>query len=113
MKKRLVKKPWGGEEWFAVNDKVTVKILGVNPNKKLSLQKHKNRSEFWKFLNGEGKVTIGKKTMKVKAGDEIFIKKGQLHRIESFSKGVKFLEVAFGKYDSKDIVRIEDDYGRA
>jgi len=35
------------------------------------------------------------------------------HRVESLSKPVRFLEVAFGEFSEKDIKRLEDDYGRA
>ena len=112
MKKKEVKKPWGGEEWFAVNEKVTVKILTVKPGKRLSLQKHKNREEFWKFLDNPAKVNLSGKVIKVKGGDEIFVKRGQLHRIESLSKPVRFLEISFGNYNSNDIIREDDDYGR-
>ena len=60
---------------------------------------------------GVGKVTVGKKTWRIKGGDEVFIKKGQLHRAEGV-KTLKLLEITFGDFDSGDIVRVEDDYGR-
>jgi len=110
--KKSVKKPWGGEEWFALNEKSTVKILYVNPKQKLSLQKHKHRKEFWKVLDNPVKITVGKKTFRAKKGDEIRIPKGAIHRIEGLSKPVRILEVAFGKFDPNDIIRIEDVYGR-
>lgn len=112
MKKRVVKRPWGKFEQFAFNEPATVKIHTILPKQKLSLQYHKNRTEFWKFLDNPAKVTIGKKTFTVAGGDEVFIKRKQLHRIEALSRPVRVLEIAFGKFDEKDVVRVDDIYGR-
>ena len=112
MKKKNVKKPWGGFEQFTLNEISTVKILTIKPRQRFSLQKHKGRKELWRFLDNPAKVTMGSKTVKVRRGQEIMISKGMRHRIEAYSKPVNVLEIAFGKFDEKDIVRIEDDYGR-
>jgi len=112
MKKRVVKKPWGGEEVFVLNEKVSVKILTVKPGKKLSFQKHRNRAEFWRVIEGTCRVWIRKRKIKAKQGDEFMIKKGQLHRLEGLTKTAKVLEISFGKFDKNDITRVEDDYGR-
>ncbi|MBS3099212.1 phosphomannose isomerase type II C-terminal cupin domain [Candidatus Pacearchaeota archaeon] len=111
MKKKVVNKPWGFEEQFTLNEISSVKILYVKPGRKLSLQKHKNRSEFWKVLESV-KVWIGNKKIEAIKGDEFMIKKGQLHRLEGLKKTGSVLEISFGKFDENDIERIEDDYGR-
>ena len=113
MKKKVDRRPWGNFEQFTLNELSTVKIITVRPGKRLSLQKHKNREEFWKFLDNPARVTVGDKTFRVKKGSEVFIRKGQLHRVEGLSKAARFLEISFGKFYEKDIVRVEDDYGRA
>ncbi|MBS3168724.1 phosphomannose isomerase type II C-terminal cupin domain [Candidatus Woesearchaeota archaeon] len=114
MKKSIKeKRPWGGFEEFTFNEKSTVKILTIKPKKRFSLQYHKGRIEFWKFLDNPAKVTIGNKTIKVKKGDEIKIEKKINHRIEALDKEVNVLEIATGNFNEKDIVRIEDDFGRA
>jgi len=110
--KKEVKKPWGSEEEIAMNKKCSVKILTVNPKSKTSLQKHKHRSEFWKVLE-PCRIWIGSKKVRAKKGDEFFINKGVKHRLEGLTKKGKVLEVSFGKFDKNDIVRLEDDYGRA
>ena len=112
MKKYVKKRPWGGFERFTLNEISTVKILTIKPKQKLSLQYHNKRREFWKFLDNPAKLTIGKKTFRVKKGDEIFIPIKTNHRIEAYSKPVKVLEISLGKFDEKDIKRIEDKYGR-
>jgi mannose-6-phosphate isomerase len=112
MKKRIKKRPWGYMEQFAFNEKCTVKILHVKPGKQNSLQSHKNRSEFWKVLEGPVKVVVGSKVVRGKKGDEFFIKKGQKHRLGGFNKQGSVLEISFGNFSESDIKRFEDDFGR-
>ncbi len=108
---KFVKKPWGNFKQFTLNKKSTVKILQVNPNQVLSLQKHKKRSEMWYFLS-EGYCQIGKKRKKIKEGCSIIIKKGVSHRLYAKNKKVLVLELSFGNFDENDIIRLEDKYGR-
>lgn len=109
---KIVKKPWGDEKHFIFNKKCTVKILSVKPKGILSLQKHKKRKELWYFLT-EGYVQLGDKKKKIKKGGIVQVKKNQAHRIFAKNKKVNVLEIAYGDFDLKDIVRIEDAYGRA
>jgi len=111
--KKVVKRPWGEFEQFSENELSTVKILSIKPKQELSLQAHKKREEFWKIIEGNAIVTIGKKEINAKAGDSFLIKKGQVHRLKSKLKKVRVLEISFGKFDETDEVRIEDKYGRS
>lgn len=108
---KIVKKPWGKEKHFIFNTKCTVKILVVKPKQMLSLQKHKLRKELWYFLTS-GEVQIGKKKKKVKKGEIVKVGKGQAHRLISNKTEVRVLEIAYGKFSDKDIIRLEDKYGR-
>lgn len=112
MKTRIEKRPWGMFETLTKDKKSTVKILTLSPKKRFSLQYHNNREEFWILLDNPIKITIGKKTKIGKKGQTFFIKKGELHRAEALKKEARILEISFGKFSEKDIVRIEDDYGR-
>jgi len=107
-----VKEPWGDEKHFLYNKKCTVKLLTIRPKQKLSLQYHKKRKELWYFLT-PGYVQLGLKKRGVKKGEVVKIKKGMAHRLIAGNKTVQVLEISFGKYDKKDIIRIEDKYGRA
>ena len=113
MKIKKEKRPWGGFQQFTLNEKSTVKILTIKPRKRFSLQYHNKREEFWRVLDNPAKVTIGNKTFTAKKGDEIKIKKKTNHRIEALDKEVNVLEVSLGTFNEKDIIRIEDDFGRA
>lgn len=108
---KKVKKPWGNEKNFILNEKCSVKIIEVNPNQKLSLQKHKKRSEAWFFLT-EGYVQIGKKIKKIEKDSLLEIPNNTAHRLFAKKKIVRVLEISRGFFDSKDIIRLEDEYGR-
>jgi len=110
--KRTEKRPWGAFEEFCRNEACTVKIITVNAGEELSLQYHRHRDEFWKILQGRPKLVIGGKTITGKEGDEFFVTKGTKHRITADSSDAKILEIAFGKFDENDIVRLEDRYKR-
>ncbi len=84
--------------------------------KRLSLQYHKKRSELWVLIEGDATATIGQKGEKLKKvplklGELFNVGKGDIHRIESRKGGI-IVEMAQGKFEENDIVRLEDDHGR-
>lgn len=105
-------RPWGSFERFIENEKVTVKFMHMAPGKRVSLQKHAKRSEYWRFFKGSGTVQIDDTVREVKEGDEAFIPVGALHRVTGGPEGLSFLEIMTGEYDEDDIERVEDDFGR-
>jgi mannose-6-phosphate isomerase-like protein (cupin superfamily) len=112
MEKYVEKRPWGKFEQYCRNQKCTVKILYLNPNEEFSLQYHKNREEFWKIIDGTAKIIIQKKITRANKGDEFFISKKDLHRAKAGKSGAKILEISFGNFNEKDIIRIKDKYKR-
>ena len=108
---KIVNRPWGTFKQFALNKKCTVKILNVNPNQELSLQRHKKRSENWYFITS-GFVQIENKKNKIKKGNLIRIGKNIPHRLIAGNKKVEVLEISFGKFSEKDEIRDEDKYNR-
>ena len=106
-----VKRPWGGFKQFVLNERCTVKILNVKRGERLSLQKHKKRTEEWYFLTS-GYVQIDDKKRKIKKGQVVKIKKGQAHSLIAGKNPVKVLEISYGKFEEKDEIRLEDKYGR-
>lgn len=107
-------RPWGYFRRFAENAKSTVKIITVNPGESLSLQSHALRAEFWHVLSGTGIVEIDGIAHKAAKGNEFTIPVGTKHRL-SADEGCPFevLEIATGDFGEQDIVRYEDEYGRA
>ena len=105
-------RPWGSFERFTANETTTVKIVRVFAGKRLSLQKHARRTEFWKVIEGSGVIQVGDDEREAQVGDEIEIPAGALHRLTSGPEGIAVLEIAFGDFDENDTERIEDDFGR-
>lgn len=107
------KRPWGRFEKFHENKPCTVKLIHVDPNSRLSLQYHKNRSEFWCVVKGVATVELDGKHHVLEEGQSLEIPRRAKHRLAAVKEGCVVLEIAYGKFDEKDIVRIEDDYNRA
>jgi mannose-6-phosphate isomerase len=105
-------RPWGRFEKFHENKSCTVKLIYVNANSRLSLQYHKKRSEFWKVIKGTAVVEIDKKTIVLREGETITIPRQAKHRVLALESDCIILEIAYGRFDENDIVRLEDDYQR-
>mgnify|MGYP001175707380 FL=1 len=107
-------KPWGYFEVLIETENSKVKILSINPNQKLSLQKHEHRSETWYVTQGVATVTKGEEIMELYSGESVVIEKREKHRIENLNDDVlEIIEIQAGTYFGEDdIVRLEDIYGR-
>ncbi len=107
-----VQRPWGEFVEFTRNAPSTVKLIMVNAGESLSLQTHQERDEFWRIMSGEGTIQIGDKKQPAVVGADYFIARTIPHRISAGTSSLVVLEIAFGRADEKDIVRLEDSYGR-
>ena len=107
-------RPWGHYVKLFQEHGVWVKRVEVNPGARLSLQRHKHRSEKWNIVSGEGLVILDKKEIKVGPGSVVDVPLGCLHRIGNTGKEkLVFIEVACGDYLSEDdIERLQDDFSR-
>jgi len=105
-------RPWGSFELFTLNEKSTVKLVNVNSGKRLSLQYHSKRSEFWKVVMGKIEVVLNSAKIILKKGETITIPVGAIHRITGIEDSI-VLEISFGEFNEKDIVRLDDDFGRS
>lgn len=106
-------RPWGNFRQFTLNEPTTVKVITVEPGERLSLQTHELRDELWIVLDDGVGVQIGDEVVDAAVGDEFVIPRRTKHRLSSRGPRVRVLEVAFGKFDEDDIVRLEDAYRRA
>lgn len=115
MRIRSERRPWGFFTTVMSLGRVTVKYIVVDPNQSLSLQYHSNRDEFWVWTDGvQPRITVGDLTFWMEAETVYTIPRGVQHRIENphGSGTLTILEVAKGRFDEEDIVRIQDNYGR-
>ncbi len=92
-----------------------MKRIVVDRGKRLSLQRHRRRSEHWHVVGGEGLVTRDGERIQVRGGDSLDIPLGALHRVQNTGEvPLVIIEVQRGEYFGEDdIERIEDDFGRA
>jgi len=108
-------RPWGS--YTVLDDAEThkVKRIVVRPGQRLSYQLHQQRAEHWVVVAGTALVTLDGEEHVVDPGRAIDIPLGGAHRIEnSGTDDLVFIEVQLGTYFGEDdIVRLDDDYGRA
>ena len=103
-------RPWGNYKVLEEEkDSFKIKRIKINQGKKISYQLHHHRSEHWIVVKGMAKVTIEGVESFVSAGESIFIKTGQKHRLENPGKTpLEIIEVQMGEYlEEDDIVRFD------
>ena len=107
-------RPWGHYIVLADEPGHKVKRIVVKPGQRLSLQRHRHRSEHWYFIEGNAMVRNGLTEVPVEPGESIDIPRLAWHRVGNPGKTpVVFIEVQTGDYlGEDDIERAEDDYGR-
>ncbi len=108
------RRPWGYYVVLSDLPDHKVKRIVVWPGKRLSLQRHRLRSEHWTIIAGSPVVTVDGKDIHMRVGQSIDIPVGTEHRIYNpDQEPVVFIEVQMGEYFGEDdIERFEDDFGR-
>jgi len=131
-----INKPWGNEKivFSKANNSIkgTLKIITIKKGKACSLQYHNKKVENIFIISGDAHLyyfdkDINKKMVstpkerdqkiinkiilkrKIKKDDNFFIKNKTIHKIEALSDLV-FAEISSNHL--KDVVRINDEYGR-
>jgi mannose-6-phosphate isomerase len=112
MKTYSEERPWGRFEKFHENKPCTIKLIYINANSRLSLQYHKKRSEFWKVIKGTAILELDGKAIMLREGETVTIPRQAKHRVGALESECMILEIAYGRFDENDIVRLEDDYQR-
>jgi mannose-6-phosphate isomerase len=111
---RKTEKPWGFELLFALTTNYAGKLIFVKKGHRLSLQYHEKKDETMYFYQGKALLEIeeeGKMVSKtLLPGQSIRISPLTKHRLKAI-EDTTFFEVSTPELD--DIVRLEDDYGRA
>jgi len=102
--------------------KLSPKILIVEPEKRLSWQYHHRRTELWKLINGKAGVVLSDTDQETEVvgksiGEVIRIGSQQRHRIVGLSSWGVLAEIwqhsdPANPSDENDIVRVTDDFGR-
>lgn len=112
---RTVHRPWGSYTVLDEGSGYKIKRIRVNPGAKLSMQLHHHRSEHWVVVSGTARVARGGEDLLLRPNESTFIPIATPHRLEN--PGIvplQIIEVQNGEYlGEDDIVRLQDDYGRA
>jgi mannose-1-phosphate guanylyltransferase len=110
-----VNRPWGTYTTLKEEGGYKVKRITVRPGESLSLQYHHHRAEHWTVVRGHGIVQIGEVEYPTGPGEYRYIPLKEHHRLTN--KGEEelvLIEVQVGDYlGEDDIVRLQDNYGRA
>ena len=111
---KTVKRPWGSYTVINHGAGFKVKLVTIDPHKRLSLQKHLHRSEHWVIVEGEAKISVDRDVYFRKSNQSIYVPKQGMHRLENPThKPLKIIEVQCGSYlEEEDIQRFEDDFQR-
>ena len=107
-------RPWGSYISIASGENWLVKLIEVNPEASLSLQKHNFRAEHWIVVKGTAEVRIEDEESTLNENQSIYIPLLSKHRLSNPGESPLILiEVQSGNYlGEDDIVRFDDNYGR-
>jgi mannose-1-phosphate guanylyltransferase / mannose-6-phosphate isomerase len=112
---RQVHRPWGSYTVLEECGPYKIKRVTVKPGERLSLQLHHHRSEHWVVVRGTAEVELDGETRLLRKGESTYVHAGVIHRLKN--PGViplEVIEVQLGEYlEEDDIVRFDDQYGRA
>lgn len=107
-------RPWGCYKNLSEGDDFLVKLIEVLPGKRLSLQKHFKRSEYWTVVSGAGIAEVDGKMIQLEAGVTVHVPCTATHRMQANdSESLLVLELQKGECREDDIERLSDDFGRA
>lgn len=113
---KTIQKPWGHEVLIAQNDLYVVKQLFVKAGHKLSLQIHEQKFEHITLVSGAAQMYMeteqGMSHFLMPTMTPIEIAPGTIHRLAATdTEDAVLVEVSTNHLD--DVIRLEDDYGRA
>jgi mannose-1-phosphate guanylyltransferase len=108
---KKVVKPWGWECWFAQSKSYVGKVIFVRKGHRLSKQYHRFKHETVYADKGTWVLEIAGRKKRMRPGATAVIKPHVIHRFTAPFEDVRLIEVSTPQV--KDVVRLEDDYGRA
>ena len=110
----VVYRPWGSYTVLEEGKEYKVKRISLLPGRRLSMQTHRHRSEYWTVIAGKARVTRDDTVFELGPGESTGIPKQTRHRLENpGTVSLEVIEVQSGAYVGEDdIVRYQDDYGR-
>jgi len=109
-----VDKPWGYELRFARAERYAGKVLFIRAGSQLSLQYHEHKDEAFFLQEGTLDLVLGhgaeQRIVRLEAGQARRVRPRTVHRFRAVTDCLLF-EVSTPELE--DVVRLEDDFGRA
>lgn len=107
-------RPWGQFTVLHDDNDCKIKKIIVRPQKRLSLQSHEHRKEFWLVIKGRGRAQLDDNLIPINVSSIIVVEQKQKHRLVNDSEeDLEIIEIQTGSYFGEDdIVRYEDDFNR-
>ena len=111
---RREQRPWGWFETLGRGEGYLVKRLHIRAGQRISLQRHRHRSEHWLVVAGEGELECDGRRIPACPGTALVVPCGALHRAAAGLASLVIVEVQRGEQlREDDIERLADDYARA
>ncbi len=109
-----VHRPWGWFETLATGPGYLVKRLLITADQRISLQRHRHRSEHWVVVSGSGVMECDGDGVAAVPGATLHVPCGGVHRAAAAeASDLEIIEVQLGpELREDDIERFSDDYGR-
>jgi mannose-6-phosphate isomerase len=105
-------KPWGRELLWAETSAYAAKCIHIARGQRMSLQYHRVKVETVYVVEGRLLLTLDAATVVLLPGQSAHIPAGTTHRMAApADQDVIVMEVSTPHLD--DVVRLQDDYGRA
>lgn len=110
-----VVRPWGSYRCVDEGPMFKVKRLTVTPGRRLSLQRHRHRTEHWVVVEGEAEVICDGLTFRLLPNQSTYIPCGAVHRLANPGPApLHVIEVQSGDYlEEDDIERFPDPEDQA
>ena len=109
----VVNKPWGYEYLIYENDQIAMWLLHIKCGEKTSMHCHPTKTTGLVLLQGDAELSFIADKKIISAPEKQMLRRGLFHSTKAISKdGIFMLEVETPK-DKNDLVRLDDEYGRA
>ena len=106
-------RPWGWFENLGAGEHYLVKRLCIHAGARISLQRHRHRSEHWVVVHGDGELQCDQQRIAAQPGTTLWVPCGAMHRASAGNQDLLIVEVQRGNWLSEeDIERVADDYQR-
>ena len=108
----VVRKPWGYEYLIFSGPSVAVWVLHINGGAQTSMHCHPSKTTSLVVLDGEAQCSTLDGVYTRRAGQAMHLGAGVFHRTKALSDGGIFVMEVESPVNKRDLVRVQDDYGR-